>query len=186
MIDRPIPEELREICEEAGGEELLGGNLRIYPLESDDPDELSVATASDMLRASEWPVPDQLVVFGDNGQGDHFGVWAPREGGARPIVVQIGEVFEDACMAVVGDDVGSFLVGWGCYYALLLGDTDSLREIAPELPEELSSLEDDGSDDELYALLAWASPGLPDPRPDPYERGLTAAQVDTIARSNGR
>ena len=102
------------------------------------------------------------------------------------MVVQIGEVFEDACMAVVGDDLASFFVGWGSYYALLLGDTDSLREIAPELPEELSSLEEDGSDDELYALLAWASPGLPDPRPDPYERGLTATQVDAIARSDGR
>jgi hypothetical protein len=186
VIDRPIPDDLREICEEAGGQELLAGNLNVYPLESDDPDELTVANASDRLRSWDWPAPDQLVVFGDNGQGDHFGVWAPREGGARPIVVQIGEVFEDACMAVVGDDLGSFLVGWGSYYALLLGDAETLREIAPELPEELSSLDEDGSDDELYALLAWASPGLPDPRPDPYERGLTAAQVDGIARHDER
>jgi hypothetical protein len=186
MLDRPIPQDLREVCEEAGGDELLDGNLRIYPLESEDPEELSVANASDRLRSWDWPIPDQLVIFGDNGQGDHFGVWAPRDGGARPIVVQIGEVFEDACLAVVGDDLGSFLVGWGSYYALVLGDTDSLRAIVPELPEELSSLEDDGSDDELYALLAWASPGLPDPRPDPYERGLTAAQVDEIARSDRR
>jgi len=185
MRDRPIPDDLREVCEEAGGEELLGGNLRIYPFAGDDPEELTIEHASDRLRSSEWPVPDQLVVFGDNGQGDHFGVWAPRDGGARPIVVQIGEVFEDACMAVVGDDLGSFLVGWGAYYALLLGDDEALREIVPELPEELSSLEEDGSEDELYALLAWASPALPDPRPDPYERGLTAAQVAEIARSSG-
>ena len=186
MLDRPIPDELREMCEEAGGEEMLAGNLNVYPLESDDPDQLTVANAADRLRSWDWPVPDELIVFGDNGQGDHFGIWAPREGGARPLVVQIGQVFEDACMAVVGDDLGSFLVGWGSYYALLLGDEEALREIAPDLPEELSSLDDDGSDEELHAILTWASPGLPDRRPDPYERGLTAAQVDAIARSNGR
>ena len=38
MADRPIPDDLRVICAEMAGHELLGGNLRIYPLESDDPD----------------------------------------------------------------------------------------------------------------------------------------------------
>ena len=41
MLDRPIPEDLREVCEEAGGDELLEGNLRIYPLETDDPEDFS-------------------------------------------------------------------------------------------------------------------------------------------------
>ena len=51
-----------------------------------------------------------------------------------------------------------------------------------ELPEELA-LSEDSSEDEFFAILQWANPGLPDPRPDPYERGLTAAQVDETARS---
>jgi hypothetical protein len=46
-------------------------------------------------------------------------------------------------------------------------------------------LDDDGSDDEFFALLQWANPRLHDPRPDPYKRGLTAEQVDEIARSDG-
>jgi hypothetical protein len=54
------------------------------------------------------------------------------------------------------------------------------------LPEELSSLDEDGSEEEFFAILGWANPGLPDPRPDPYERGLTAAQVGEFARSDGR
>jgi hypothetical protein len=184
VADRPIPEELREICGEAGGQELLGGNLRIYPLEAEDPEELTVANASDRLRSSDWPVPDEMVVFGDNGQGDSFGLWAPRDGAARPIVVQIGAVFEDACLAVVGDDIPSFLQGWGAYYAALTGDPDNVLEEFPEfrLPEEFA-LREGGTDEEFYAIMQWANPGLPDPRPDPYERGLTAAQVGEIARS---
>ena len=122
MADRTIPEDLRVVCAEMAGHELLGGNLRIYPLESDDPDTLTVANASDRLRSWDWPVPDELVVFGDNGQGDSFGLWVPRDGGARPVVVQIGAVFEEACLAVVAEDLECFLRAWGTYYGLLLGE----------------------------------------------------------------
>jgi hypothetical protein len=188
VADRPIPEDLRVICAETGGEDLLGGNLRIYPLEADDPDTLTVANASDRLRSWDWPVPDELVVFGDNGQGDSFGLWVQHDGGARPVVVQIGAVFEDACMAVVAQDLECFLRAWGAYYGLLLGEPAQVEELITELeiPEELRSLDEDGSDDEFYAVLAWACPGLPDPRPDPYERGMTAEQVNEFARSGGR
>jgi hypothetical protein len=188
VADRPIPEDLRVICAETGGEDLLGGNLRIYPLESDDPETLTVANASDRLRSSDWPVPDEMVVFGDNGQGDSFGLWVPRDGGARPLVVQIGAVFEDACLAVVAEDLECFLRAWGTYYGLLLGEPPWVEELIAEfeIPEELRSLDENGSEDEFYAVLGWACPGLPDPRPDPYERGMTAEQVDRYARSDER
>jgi hypothetical protein len=189
-LARPLPDALRELCEEAAGEALLGGNLNIHPLTGPEGEEdaLSLSTASNVLRSWEWPVPDEMVVFGDNGQGDSFGVWAPSGGGARPVVVQIGEVFEDACLAVVGDDLAAFLRGWGAYYTLLLGEPDDISTVVAELelPERLSSLDEDGSEDEFYAILQWASPGLPDPRPDPYERGLTAAQVNEFAALDGR
>jgi hypothetical protein len=180
--DRELPEELREISAQLSDQELVGGNLRIYPLDSDDPEALTVANAADKLRSWDWPVPEQLVVFGDDGQGDSFGVWLPADGGARPVVVQIGQVFEEACMAVVGDDLASFLRGWGAYYAALTEDEEVIEEV-PEfrLPDELA-LKDDGSDEEFHAIMRWANPNLPDPRPDPYERGLTAAEVDAIAR----
>ena len=55
-----------------------------------------------------------------------------------------------------------------------------------EIPDELRSLDEDGSEEEFYSVLAWACPGLPDPKPDPYERGLTAEQVNEFARSDGR
>jgi len=51
----------------------------------------------------------------------------------------------------------------GTYYGLLLGEPA-----------------------QVYAVLGWACPGLPDPKPDPYERGLTAEQVNEFARSDRR
>ena len=86
---------------------------------------------------------------------------------------------------LVAEDLESFLRAWGTYYGLLLGEPERVEELVAELdvPEELRSLDEDGSDEEFYAVLAWACPGLPDPRPDPYERGLTAEQVNEFARS---
>jgi hypothetical protein len=110
-------------------------------------------------------VPDEMEIFGDNGQGDSFGLWLPRDGGVRPVVVH-GAVFEEACPAVVAEDL------------------ECVAEF--EIPEELRSLDEDGSEEEFYSVLAWACPGLPDPKPDPYERGLTAEQVNEFARSDGR
>ena len=164
-LGRRLPPELRGFLEHAADQELLRGNLRIYAIApaAGDDEALTLSTASDLLRSWDWPVPDEMVIFGDNGQGDSFGLWLPRDGGARPIVVQIGEVFEDACLAVVGDDLDSFVRGWTDYYTQLN--------------------ERDLGDDDFYEILGRANPRLPDPRPDPYERGLTAAQVDVFARS---
>jgi hypothetical protein len=106
-----------------------------------------------------------MEIFGDNGQGDSFGLWLPRDGGVRPVVVH-GAVFEEACLAVVAEDL------------------ECVAEF--EIPEELRSLDEDGSEEEFYSVLAWACPGLPDPKPDPYERGLTVEQVNEFARSDGR
>ena len=88
----------------------------------------------------------------------------------------------------MAQDLECFLRAWGTYYGLLLGEPAEVEELIRELeiPEELRSLDDDGSEEEFYAVLAWACPGLPDPEPDPYERGLTAEQVNEFARSDGR
>jgi hypothetical protein len=87
-----------------------------YPLASPEEDDeaLTLATASDLLRSWDWPVPDEMLIFGGNGQGDSFGLWA------------------------------------------------------------------------ICAIMQWANPRLPDPKPDPYARGLTGAQADEIARSDVR
>jgi hypothetical protein len=188
VTDRVIPEDLRVVCAEMAGHDLLGGNLNIYPVESDDPDALTVTNAADRLRSQDWPVPDEMIVFGDDGQGDSFGLWVPRDGGARQVVVQIGAVFEEACLAVVAQDLECFLRAWGAYHGLLLGEPAEVEQLIRELeiPQELRSLDDDGSDEEFHAILAWACPGLPDPEPDPYERGLTAEHVKEFARLDGR
>ena len=186
VLGRRLPPAIVRLYAAVGGGSFAGGNLTLHPAvpEVDNGEGLSLATAADLLRTWGWPVPEPLVVFGDNGAGDAFGVWVPRDGAGSPVVVQLGEVFEERCLAVVGDDLPSFLCGWTAYYLLLADEGSDVSDALDALgvPPSLRSLEEDGSDDEFFRLLRWASPNLPDPQPDPYERGLTAEQVDAITR----
>lgn len=181
-LGRPLPAALAELYLTAGGGSFLHGNLGLHPLLPDGDDDLALTTAGDLLRSWDWPIPDQLLVFGDNGAGDVFGLWLAETSATTGPVVQVGEVFEDECLAVIGDTLPAFLAGWTAYYLLLDGGDHESALDALGVPPPLRSLPDDGSDEEFYARLSWASPGLPDPQPDPYERGLSAAQVDALVK----
>jgi hypothetical protein len=182
-IGRPLPEDAVDLYRELDGGSLLHGNLNLLPLLPEGV-TLAVTTSSDLLRSWDWPIPDELLIFGDNGAGDQFGIWLPTARDGQPLIVQVGETYgDDGNLAIVGDDLPSFLLGWTAYYLMLLSDQGETGPALSELglPERLQELGD--TDDDFFELLAWASPGLPDPRPDPYERGLTAAEVGSLARA---
>jgi hypothetical protein len=182
-LGRKLPASAAALYRALNGGYMLEGNLNLLPLLSDS-DKLALTTASRLLRSWDWPIPDELVVFGDEGADVQYGLWLPASGEGRPIVVAVGAVFEERSFAIVGDDLPGFLLARTAYYLLLLGDDEDTTEAveALSLPEHLRTLEDDGSDEEHDALLQWANPGLPDPHPDPYRRGLTAAELAAHAR----
>lgn len=51
-------------------------------------------------------------------------------------MVEIGEVFEPACLAVVGDDLPGFLLGWPVYHLLACAQDVDLTDAvaARDLP----------------------------------------------------
>jgi hypothetical protein len=170
----------------ANGGASLQGNLMLYPLLPPGAGEtLALTTAAGLLRSPGWFVPDDLVVFGGDGSDDLFGLWLPADGYARHLVVQIAEVFDDAPLAVVGTDLAGFLRAWTAFYVLAAGSFDGAATALDVLgvPPALRPAGESASEDALHALLAWASPGLPDSRPDAYVRGLTPEQVRALAEA---
>lgn len=176
-IGRPLPGALRELYQRHDGGSWLEGDLVLMPLQISG--ELSVAQASKAHREWDWPVPDELVLFGSDGGGDPLGVWLPAAA-TQPIVVKIGATFEPGCMGIVGEDFNAFLRAWTAYHLLLPGrEATTIGLNALGLPEHLRS---DDPDDETFAeIVKWASPTITGSISDPYEAQLTADDVRRIA-----
>src|SRR4051812_44790960 len=155
-IGRRLPGALRELYQRHDGGSWFHSDLVLMPLLAEGG--FSVARASAAYRGWGWPIPDEVVIFGNDGGGDPFGLWLPAVA-ARPVVVKIGAIFEPGCMGVVGEDLNAFLRAWTAYYLLLPDREITIQGLdALELPEHLRA---DGPDDETFRqILEWASPTL--------------------------
>jgi hypothetical protein len=174
-LGRSLPEAARALYRAADGASLLGGNLNVNPLRAE---RFGVVVLSDWLRSVKWTIPEELVVFGDNGADDSFGLWLPRgrrDDDPAP-VIQIAEVGDG--LAIAGTSLVQFLIGWSAYYLLDEGAESALSALG--VPERLWGAE---PDDEAFAeLLRWADPELSDPLPDPYGRPV---DVETLRKRFG-
>jgi hypothetical protein len=190
VLGRSLPRDLIELYMEHDGGDFVGGNIQLFPLHAVMEDESTLTTASVLLRLWQWPIPPELVMFASDGSDGCFGLWFSGPETPDPLVVELAESFSPDSLAVVGDTLAGFLAGRSAYYLVgyamdgyatepaldVLGVPDELRFTTP------SQLDDDA----YFAMLRWANPGLPDPRPDPYRRGLTPAQVNEVARRTPR
>lgn len=176
-VGRHLPQALRELYQRHDGGSWLGGDLALMPLFSGG--DLSLVRASTAHRKWDWPVPDEVVIFGSDGGGDPLGLWLPGTA-ARPVVVKIGAIFEPGCMGIVGEDLNAFLRAWTAYH-LLLPDREAVTAglNALELPERLRA--DDPDEETFVRILEWASPAITASMGDPYEAELTAEDVRRIA-----
>jgi hypothetical protein len=188
-LGRRLPDQVRSLYEAMNGGELFEGDLRIDPLlpSGGEDDPFGVVGHSDFLRGAKWPIPPELVVFAADGTGDPFGVWMPvDQPDTRGFVVQVGAVFEEASFAVVGDDMLSFLVGWTAFYLVLMDEQRAAAALdVLGVPDRLRTGPEDMTEEDLGPFLGWASPGLPDPRPEAYEYPMTADDLRKFAPGAG-
>jgi hypothetical protein len=175
-----LPPALRELYLFSNGMDLFRGNLRVYPLFAADGDPaLNNATA----QCRGWfQIPPEVLVFGDNGADEHYGVWTAeaRNPAFGHPVIEIGELFTDpACMAVVATDLWPFLIGSSAFHSLLSEAGDEALDILG-LPRELRLSRKQINNEHFSRLRKWIDPGLPDPDPEPYTKGLDARQVKAL------
>lgn len=158
-LGRPLPDEVRELYAACNGMSLASGDLVLHPLTG--PDGRSVTTAAPQLREQAWPVPEELLVLGDNGGDEAIGVWAVADA-RRALVVLIGSPLDDSPLAVLGTSLTGFLAAWTAYF-LPLADPGEDPAVADFLAEVGAPSPETGDEDEhLMNLLAWGSPDLPE------------------------
>jgi hypothetical protein len=180
-LGRRFPEAFRALYRWSNGGSDLGGMLSLERLRREGQDELSVVTSSRLMREWEWEIPDELVIFGGDGSDENYGLWLPEGGDPESAwVIQVGEIFGDPNLAVVGTRLERFLLWLSVW---MFGAPETAGEPALDalgVPAELRSWEWDREDEAKYAAIAWADPDLPDPRPDPYHRGLDGDGVRAL------
>ncbi len=178
-LGRELPSSLKRLYEITDGAALFKGNLNIVPAAG--PGDARLMDFSQFLRDAEWPIPAEVIMFGDTGGDELLGFWLPADASpAEPVpVVEVGEIFERDCMSLVGTDVALFLKGW-CGYFLALYEAPDAAKTAIGLPRDLWPKSSAGS---LARYLAWADPALPISEPDPYKDRLDAEKVRKLVAS---
>lgn len=175
-LGRTLPRVFRAMYEMSNGLHLVGGDLQFVGLKPSDESEFSLVNLSSKLRDWGWLVPEELLVFGGNGGGEHFGVWLP-EGKPRSEDCPVIMVGETDTLAIAGTNLCSFLKGRTAYY-LLLGEADRQALDTLGLPSDLYTSDLMDLDDDAFARITkWADPYIRDPLPDPYQRGITVDEL---------
>jgi hypothetical protein len=183
-LDFQVPQALRDLYLYSNGMSLFQGDLRIYPLVSTD-DNVGLERATAQCR--KWfRIPSELVVFGDNGSDEHYGLWktSPSAKSFACPIIELGELFHDpACMALVATDLLPFLYGETAFFALFSEFDNGLLDLI-ELPETLRVPKSQVNNDHFARIREWADPMLPDYNPEPYTKGLDSASIKSILLKN--
>lgn len=173
----PLPPELRALYRATDGPSLFHGNLVVYP--AGGRQEITLGRAAEVFRERGWPVPDEVVVFGDDGAGSLFGVWTGDVADARfpSPVVEIVESEGEAALALAASSLVRFLLFQTVLGALQAGGAEEVLA-SLGLPESLRAM--DPGDLDLDRLRQWADPDLPREVSDPYLGGLTAEELQSL------
>lgn len=180
-VSYSLPHDFRRLYSYSNGASLFNGNFNYHPLSA--VDRLSLRSASIQLREWEWPIPKEVLVFGDNGSDDQFGLWMPttkNKNLAQPII-QIGEIFEPGCMAFAGSSLLNFLLTYTSLYLMLEEGFESALDLLG-VPKKLRT--NDPDDDDFVKIRNWADPNLTGYSPDPYECKYDAEEIKKILSTN--
>lgn len=177
LISPPLPEPVRKFYEMSNGAVLFYGSLTFFPLYEGG---LSVKSAGRLHRSAGWHIPDELVVFGDNGAGELYAYWAPDKKDA--VILQIGDIKEPHCLSIVATSFEKFLFLQSILLTYADGEQQKIGELP--IPEDLKKKEYSG--DDMADLLLWIDPERPHIPYDPYEARLTLDDIKKLMDNNSQ
>ena len=187
-IGAQLPSSLREIYPLFNGG--WAWELDFFPLAPTPDEDLAVINANEKYIEWEWRIPQEIRLFAHNGSEEVYGIWLPACGNpsfSHPII-EVGELFDDGCMGVVGTNLISFLRGRAAFH-LVYNERDELAEggeklsrlqTALDMLQVPQSLRGDNFDDEMPPFRKWADPQLPDPDGTSYSQRYTITDLKQL------
>ena len=171
-----------DLYRQCNGADILEGNLVIDPL---DGQTLSLVQSGDFLRKAEWPIPEDALVFGGDGCDDLYALWLPTDRVEKPIVIEVGSIFQPGSFSIVGTSLPRFLRSRTAYY-LLVEECDATALDAIAVPRKFRDSSSDQLDHKIFdEIFRWSDPSLPDLPLSPYDAHLTVDDVRKFARATG-
>lgn len=171
-----VPVPLRPLYKQINGAALFDGDLLFFAAGGPPDEDGTVQHASRLAREAEWPIPQEVVLFGRDTGGEVLGVWTgPRDAAKYPSpVVLTGLLFQPAAHALLATSFERYLLTttvWHCFGTEYADTAFSTFHVPKALQvDELEDLEAD-------EWFAWADPLLPALPGDPYQEPLTSAQI---------
>ena len=187
-IGATLPKPLREVYPLFNGG--WAWELYFFPLAPTPDEDLAVINANEKYIEWEWRIPQEIRLFADDHAEQAYGIWLPACGNpsfSHPII-EVGELFDDGCMGVVGTNLLSFLHGRAAFH-LVYDERDKLEEGGEELKRIQTaldmlkvpqSLRGEHFDDEMPPFRKWADPQLPDPYGTSYSQRYTIADLKKL------
>ena len=195
-IGAQLPTSLREIYPLFNGGWIW--DLQLFPLDASPDEKLAVTNANELYIGWEWRIPQEIRLFAHTDAEEVFGIWLAETD--NPIynhpIIEVGELFEEGCMGVVGTNLLSFLFGWAAYH-LVYDERDKLWKIElgedKDAPNQLKriqtaldmlqvpqSLRGEHFDHDMPPFRKWADPQLPDPHGSSYSQEYTVADLKRL------
>ncbi len=180
-LGHTLPDDLRTLLARFGATSYVPGDVFVSALTSTD-DEPGIDSYAAQLRDWGWKIPAELLVFGGEGVDALYGVWrSPDAPCWQPVVA----VVVDGDLAVVGDNVASFIAGRMASHAILdaaEGDDRAAAILgALSVPDALRALPDD---EQWEPTMAWSNPNRPYAEPDPFTNPIPLDELRAIAASH--
>jgi hypothetical protein len=174
-----IPAALRPFYQKMNGAALFDGDLIFFAAGGSLDEDGTVQHASRLAREAEWPIPQEVVLFGRDTGGEVLGVWTgPRDAAKYPSpVVLTGLVFEPAAHALLATSFERYLLTTTVWHCL---DTEYAKTAFSTFRVPGSLQARDLDDLDADAWFAWADPALPALPGDPYQEPLTGEQIRTM------
>ena len=137
--------------------------------------------SGDFLRKAGWPIPEDVLVFGGDGSEDLFALWLPRHRVEKPIVIEVGNIFQPGSFSIVGTSLPHFLRSRTAYY-LLVEECGAVALDAIAVPNRFRQCFPDRLDDKLFEeIFRWSDPELPDLPLSSYDACMTVDDVKKFA-----
>ena len=188
-IGSPLPSPLRELYQIYNGDGIEG--LFLYRLHPNPPDHsFGLTDVNEKFNEWGWHIPEEIRLFAHVGGGEHYGIWLPKSDSEifKHPIIEVGSIFEPGCMAVVGTNLTSFLLGRSAYHFIseiyhFDSDEESnasnrLNQLQTALdilqvPQILRHVEFFGDDERHFSqIIKWADPLLPTRVPVLISRGI--------------